>query len=310
MKNNTWKAGIGTGILVLAAMIFAGCAKPTEEQRLAKFRGSLKVKAYRMASDNATWMAAAGYEKAAGDQVDPALVHATLGFVWFLAEKNDYALIEADLTGKGATNQLKLVSLALQSLALSKMKYPGLSKAHYEDLKVQMTAHQGKDANTIEVEHKVCLLSLMVVSLYQGDSEMAKFSSDALGAITQLDYLPPLVGALVEAKKGSSLKAVAQLRELNKSECFSAHKKEVLAEIADLIANVPDKEKLGDELMERVVVKLAQRVMDDVFSAENQKLLLEKVKSLPELITGKSTEKAPVASTNQVSAGSEVKREG
>jgi hypothetical protein len=291
MRNTKWHVRVRVVGVMLAGLFFAGCAKPTEEQRLAKFRGSLKVKAYRMASDNATWMAAAGYEKAAGQKVDPALVHATLGFVWFLAEKNDYALIEADLTGKGTTNQLKLVSLALQSLALSKMKYPGLSKAHYEELKTAMTAVQGCDANTIEVEHKVCLLSLIVVGLYQGDKELATFGADALGAITQLDYLPPLIGAVVEAKKGSPLKAVAQLRELNKSERFSAHKKEVLAEIADLIENAPDKEKLGDELMERVVIKLSQRVMDDVFSAENQKLLLEKVKALPELITGKTTAK-------------------
>lgn len=310
MRKTKCYVGMQVVGMMLAVVLFAGCSKPTEEQRLAKFRGSLKVKAYRMASDNATWMAAAGYEKAAGENVDPALVHATLGFVWFLAEKNDYALIEADLTGKGATNQLKLVSLALQSLALSKMKYPSLSKAHYEELKTAMAAVQGCDANSIEVEHKVCLLSLIVVGLYQGDKELATFGADALGAITQLDYLPPLIGAVVEAKKGSPLKAVAQLRELNKSERFSAHKKALMGEIADIIENCPDKEKLGDELMNRVVDKLFQRVMDDVFSAENQKLLLEKVKALPELITGKSTGKTPEASTNQVATAGEAKREG
>ncbi len=287
----------------MVGLLFAGCAKPTEEQRLAKFQGSLKVKAYRLASENATWIGAAGYEKASGEKVAPQLVHATLGIVWFLAGKNDYALIEADITGKGATDQQKLASLALQSLALSKMKYPGLSKAHYEQLKTAMALQKGQDANSIEVEHKVCLLSLMVVSLYQGDSEMAKFSADALGAITQLDYLPPLIGAIVEAKNGSPLKAVAQLRELNKSERFSAHKKELLAEIAALIENAPDKEKLGEELTERVLMKLAQRVLDDVFSADNQKLLLQKIQALPEVIMGKSESKVSSGgSTNQVPA--------
>jgi len=305
MRKNVWVLGV-----LLAGLFFAGCAKPTEEQRLAKFKGSMKVKTYRLASDNATWMAAVGYEKAAGQKVDPALVHATLGIVWFVAGKNEYALIEADLTGKGATDQQKLISLALQSLALSKMKYPGLSKARYDELKNGMATQKGRDANSIEVEHKVCLLSLIVVGLYQGDSELATFGADALGAITQLDYLPPLIGAVIEAKKGSPLKAVAQLRELNKSERFSAHKKEILAEIADLIANTPDKEKLGDEIAERVLMKLVQRVMDDVFSAENQKLLLEKVQAIPELITGKAAAKTSEASTNQVTTTSEAKREG
>jgi hypothetical protein len=299
-------------LVVLAmALVFSGCAKPTEEQRLKKFQGSLKVKAYRLASDNGARLAIAGYEKTANQKVDPDLIHATLGIVWFLAEKHEYAFVEADVIRAGETNDLKLVSLALKSLALSKMKYPGLSKSHYEDLKTRMATRQNEDANLIEVEHKVFLLSLIAVGLYQGDPDLAKFCSDALGAITQLDYLPPLIGAVVEAKKGSPLKAVAQLRELNKSERFSEHKQALMGEIADIIENCPDKEKLGDELMNRVMIKLVQRVMDDVFSSENQKLLLDKVLSIPELITGKAAEKAPAASsTNQVTTTVEEKREG
>ena len=37
-----------------------------------------------------------------------------------------------------------------------------------------------------------------------------------------------------------------------------------------------------------MLVKLVQRVLDDVFTADNQRLLLEKVKSLPGAITGKT----------------------
>jgi hypothetical protein len=277
-----------TVVLLMTVLVLAGCAKQTEEQRLSKLRGSMKVKAYRLASENVTRLALVGYSKTSGEKVDADLMHATLGVVWFLAEKNEYSLIEADVIGKAGTNDIKLVSLALQSIALSKMKYPGLSKSHYDELKNLMAIRQNSDANSVEVEHKICLLCLIAVSLYHGDPDLAKFSADALGAVSQLDYLPPLIGAVVEAKKGSPFKAVEQLRELNKSERFSEHKKVLMKEIADLIENCPDKEKLGEELMTRVLQKLVQRGIDDIFTADNQRLLLEKVKSLPGAITGKT----------------------
>jgi hypothetical protein len=272
----------------MVLLVFAGCAKPTEEQRLSKLRGSMKVKAYRLGSENVTRLALVGYSAKTSEKVDADLIHATLGVVWFLAEKNEYSFIEADIIGRPGTNDTQLVSLALKSIALSKMKYPGLSKAHYDELKTQMAIRRNTDANSIEVEHKVCLLCLIAVSLYHGDPDLAKFSADALGAASQLDYLPPLIGAVVEAKKGSPLKAVEQLREMNKSERFSEHKRVLMTEIADIIQNCPDKEKLGEELMNRVLQKLVQRGIDDVFTADNQRLLLEKVKSLPGAITGKT----------------------
>ena len=277
-----------TVVLLMTALLLAGCAKQTEEQRLSKLRGSMKVKAYRLASENVTRLAIVSYKATSGEKVDASLIHATLGVIWFLADKSEYSFVEADVIGKPGTNDAQLVSLALKSIALSKMKYPDLSKAHYDELKNLMALRQNTDANSVEVEHKICLLCLIAVSLYHGDPDLAKFSADALGAASQLDYLPPLIGAVVEAKKGSPFKAVAQLRELNKSERFSEHKKVLMKEIADLIENCPDKEKLGEEVLNRVLATLVQRVLDDVFTADNQRLLLEKVKSLPGAITGKT----------------------
>jgi hypothetical protein len=93
-----------TIVLLMAVLVLAGCAKQTEEQRLSKFRGSMKVKAYRLASENVTRLALVGYSAKTGEKVDADLIHATLGVVWFLAEKNEYSLIEADVIGRPGTN--------------------------------------------------------------------------------------------------------------------------------------------------------------------------------------------------------------
>jgi hypothetical protein len=272
---------------MMMAVTLIGCAKPTEEQRLAKFCGSMKYKTYRFASEKVVGITVAEYNQRTTPAINDALVHSTLGLVWFLGEKSEYSFVEADIATSTATNDLRILGLGLQSIALSKMKYPSLARSRYDKLKTTLAAQQGIDTNTVEVEHKVMLLSLIAVSLYHGDPDLAKFGADALGAISQLDYLPPLVGAVVEAKKGNPLKAVAQLRELNASDRFSEHKKVIFDEVADIIANTPS-DKIEQDVTNRVLLQLVRRVLDDVFSAENQRLFLEKTKALPQLITGKT----------------------
>lgn len=277
---------VKTTLLLMVTLLLGGCAKPTEEQRLAKFRGSMRYKAYCFASEKTTRLAVAEYNKTGAQPVDDATMHAMLGVLWFLAEKSEYSFMEAEVLAAVATNDVKMFRLGLQSIALAKMKYPMLSQSYYGELKAGMALQQGADTNRPEVEHKVLLLSLVAVSLYHGDPDVAKFGADGLSAVSQLDYLPSLIGAIVEAKNGHPAKAVAQLRELGQNEQFSEHKKFLFAEVADILANCPDKEKLGDEVMNRIVTQLVRRVLDDVFAAENQRALLEKVRTLPDLITG------------------------
>ncbi len=268
--------------------MLAGCAKPTEEQRLAKFRGSVKYKVYRLASEKVTRLAVAEYNKTTTRPISDRLVHATLGIIWFASEKSSYSFIEADIAGTGGTHDAGLVGLGLKSIALSKMKYPGLSKAHYDELKTLLASRQDTSANSIEIEHRLLLLSLIAVGLCHGDLDLARTGADALGAVSQLDYLPPLIGSVVEAKKGRPVAALAQLRELNKSERFSEHKKVLIAEVSDILANCPDREKLGDEVANRVVGQLVRRVLDDIFTAENMGVLLEKTEELARAVVGKA----------------------
>lgn len=275
-----------TILLLLMTVLLGCCAKPTEEQRLAKFRGSMRYKAYCFASEKTARLAVAEYNKTGAQTVDEATMHAMLGVLWFLAEKSEYSFMEAEVAAAVATNDVKRLRLGLQSIALAKMKYPNLSQSYYDELKAGMALQPGADTNRPEVEHKVLLLSLVAVSLYHGDPDVAKFGADGLSAVSQLDYLPSLIGAVVEAKKGHPLQSVSQLRELSQNEQFSAHRKFLCAEVADILASCPDKEKLGDEVMNRIVTQLIRRVLDDVFAVENQRVLLEKVRTLPDSIMG------------------------
>ena len=275
-------------LLLIGSFLLAGCDKPPEEQRLEKFRGSVNYRAYHFASEKATKLAVVEYNKRSAEPVTDATVHATIGLLWFLAENSEYSFVEADIAGTGASGDIRILCLGLQSIALSKMKMPNLSRSYYDRLKAELAAKQGTDTHSIEVEHKMMLVSLIAVGFFHGNTDLAQFGADALGSISQLDYLPPLIGAIVESQKGSPLKACAQLRELNKSEQFSEHKKALIAEVADIIENCPDKGKLGEEVMNRVVIQLIQRVLDDVFTTEDQRMLLEKAKGLPALITEKT----------------------
>ena len=91
-----------------------------------------------------------------------------------------------------------------------------------------------------------------------------------------------------EAYAAKNEVALAQdLEELNKSEKFSDHKKAIISDVADMIAKSSSSKTLGEDVINLIVIGLVERVLDDIFSTEEQQKLLEKTKALPELITGK-----------------------
>lgn len=276
-----------TILCLLSAALLAGCKKPTEEERLSEFRDSVKYKAYHFTSEKTTKVSVAEYNKRSKQPVTDDTAHSTLALLWFLTKQSEYSFIEADIAATSSNKDVKLLSLGLQSVALSKMGYPRLAKTHYDKLAKEIADQQGVSPEDVELAHKVMLMSVIVAGLYHDDPELAKFGADALGAVSQVDYLPPLVGAIVEAKQGNHDKAVEDLRKLNENEKFSVHKKAIIADVADMIAKSPSKGNLGSEVMERIVFQVIHRVMNDVFSTEDQRLLLERTKALPELITGK-----------------------
>jgi hypothetical protein len=107
--------------------------------------------------------------------------------------------------------------------------------------------------------------------------DFAKAAADAFGTGRQLSYLSPLLGAVIETKKGDPRKAVVQLQELSKNDTFSADKKKLFSEAADMIKECPEEEQRGQALLDKLILQLVKGALDDVFSDENQRTFLKKI---------------------------------
>jgi hypothetical protein len=266
-----------TILLAVSALCFAGCTTMAERRRLHSFQKSFHNKAYRFASEKATKRTVAEYNKTVGGPIQRETAHALLGIVWFIADKSDYSFIEADLVKATSTNENKILALGLQSIALTKMDCPGLARAYYKDLKTSLSIQRISNPNHVGLEHKMMLISLIAVSLYQDDLDIAKWSADTLSTSSQLDYLSPLLGAVVETKKGNPLKAMEQLQKQSQNEKFSEPKRNLFSESAAMIKDCPEEELLGQELVDRLILQLVKGALDAVFSDENQQVFLKKI---------------------------------
>jgi hypothetical protein len=269
-------------LLVISTLFFAGCATMIEGQHLHAFRKTFNYKTYRFASEKAIKRTVAEYNKTVSEPVDKTMTHALLGIVWFIADKSDYSFIEADIIRETSTNETKILAMGLQSIALSKMECPRLARVYFNELKTSFTSQQKSNPHFNNVEHKMMLISLIAASLYQDDLDMAKWTADTLGTGSQLDYLPPLVGAVVETKKGSPLKAMKQLQELSKNQKFSDHHKTLFSESADIIKSCPEQDQLEQELVDKLILQVVKGALDDVFSNENQQAFLKNVMTFSE----------------------------
>lgn len=263
--------------LLLTGLLFVGCTTTKEEQYLSKFRKSFNYKTYRLASKKATQRAVAEYNKTVPEPIDSETAHALLGLTWFIAQRSHYSFIEADLVKATNTQENKMLALSLQSMALSKMKCPTLASAYYKELKDSFTRHQKSAPHRAQEEHKLALISLIAVSLYQDDLDFAKAAADAIATNSQLNYLSPLLGALIETKSGNPHEAIAQLQELSKSDTFSEKKKKLFSEAAEMIKNCPEEEQRGQALMDSLILQLVKGALDDVFSDDNQSALLKQI---------------------------------
>jgi hypothetical protein len=264
-------------LLAISALIFAGCTTINEGRRLHSFRKSFHYKTYRFGSEKAAKRAVAEYNKIGSVPLDRETAHALFGILWLIADKSDYSFIEADLVKATSTNENKILALGLQSIALSKMDCPGLARAHYNELKTSLSIQRLSNPNHVGVERQMMLISLIAVSLYQDDLDFAKRNADTLCTSSQLDYITPLLGAVIEAKKGNPLKAMEQLQKLSQNDKFSEPKKKLFSESADMIKDCPEEELLGQELVDRLILQLVKGALDDIFSDENQQAFLKNV---------------------------------
>lgn len=276
-----------TTLLVFSVLCLSGCTTMSERRHLHAFQKSFHYKTYRYASDKVIKRTVAEYTKTTREPIDEVMAHALMGIVWFIADKSDYSFIEADHVKATGTDENRILAAGLQSIALSKMQCPRLARAQFNELKTSLSSQKNSVPHRADAAHKMMLISLIAVSLYQDDLALAKGSADSLGAPNQLDYLSPFVGAVIETKKGNPLKAMEQLQALSQNDTFSEPKKKLFAESAALIKNCPEDELHGQELVDMLILQLVKGALDDVFSDENQQAFLKKITAFSSQLTQK-----------------------
>jgi hypothetical protein len=266
-----------------------GCAKKTEEERLAGFRTSMKYRAYRLASKKAVELAVAEYNKEteAESAIRIETVHGVLGVLWLLADKPEFSCVEADVYSE-LRGEEPLLALGLRTVALHKMKMPSLSALEYEKIKTRQAAAAGQTSDDIETDDKIALLAIIFIGLREGEDSLTKFGADSLGAVSDLDYVSPLVMLTADVRNGRLIQAGGKLNELRKSERFSGHISRVLDEFKRVLAEYNEQGEIPENVSKRLLSALIQGVMADIFEKEHKGKLLEQAKQLTQTLGGES----------------------
>jgi hypothetical protein len=274
--------------LCLVIMFFAACSKTDEEKRLARFRKSIPYKTYRFASEKATELALDEYNKSLDFPIEPQVVHATLGFACLVTKRSEYALIEAELAKESplATPDTAILSMGLQSVALRNLNCPHLAREQFLKLKTA-TASQKKTALPQQdtLESKLTLASLMIAGLYQNDAEVANLAAKRLGGNTQFGYLPSLINALIEIKRGHPQKAIGYAQELSQNKHFPESRRKAFSESLEALANTSEQMQDKDAIADGMILQLLDVLLEELFSQANQQILLKKITTLAEQFT-------------------------
>jgi len=269
--------------LSLALLLTFGCSKTDEEKRLTKFRKSIPYKTYRLASEKATEMALAEYNKTLTVPLEPSWVHATLGFICLIGGKSDYAFIESELARESPSLEVTILAQGVQSIALSKLKASHLAHEQFTKLKKNLVLQQARTpVKTDALETRLMYLSLLAAGIYYDDAKLANNAVKRLATHPTLDYLPSLVNALLELKKGQTEKAVQQLQTLNQHAHFPDSKRPLLKETIALLQQekLPENERAA--LVDRLLLQIMDAILDELFSTENQQFVIRKITSFAE----------------------------
>jgi hypothetical protein len=241
-----------------------------------------RYRTYRFASEKATNAIVDEYNERTDEPTDAASVHATLSALCLTQEHYGCCYVEADMLSQYEGQHARAASLAFKTLALYGMDLPQLARDRYDELKALLAETSDMTPEEVQLRDKLFLTSLVLVALHQGDAELATRGAEALGATSQVDYLPPLVSAIAKAKEGDLLDTREELAELARSEKFRGHTRALLKEVSAIAEQADDSEQFLSEISERLPALLAERVINDIFAEEKRAALLEQIKQIPE----------------------------
>jgi hypothetical protein len=272
--------------LSLALLLTFGCTKTDEEKRLIKFRKSIPYKSYRLASEKATELALAEYNKTLTIPLEPAWAHATLGFICLISGKSDYAFIESELARESHSLETTILAQGVQSIALSKLKASHLAHEQFIKLKKNLVLQQERmPVRTDDLDVRLMYLSLLAAGIYHDDAKLANNAAKRLATYPSLDYLPSLVNALLELKTGQTEKAVQQLQTLSQQPHFPDSKRPLLTETLAVLQQEKLPKNERDALVDRLLLQIMDAILDELFSTENQQFVIRKITSFAEEFT-------------------------
>ena len=270
----------------LALLLFVACSKTDEEKLLTKFRKSIPYKTYRFASEKATELALAEYNKILDFPLQPHFVHATLGFLCLISGNSKHAYIETELAKESTSAETVILALGVQSVALSTLNCPHVAHEQFKRLKRTLALHQKNEATREEdIEVRLMFVGLIVVSLYQDDAELATFAAERLGTQTSFHYIPSVVSTLFEIKQGHTQKALDRLQKLSLDENIPESKRRRLSELTGELDHTPASPSERNAQVDRMILHALNIVIEDLFSNENQQRLFKKLASFSEEFT-------------------------
>jgi hypothetical protein len=261
-------------ISFLLLIFLPACSKKTEEQQLEDFRDSLKYRTCKVASDKAVELAVSENNKKFSEKLTEKDVHGVLGVLCLASGKADLACIEADTITELNGGKPDTLSMSIRTVAYHKMEWPRLSQSEYDLLTAKVSKETGKKPSRITLEHKVTLVAYLLLGLYENQDEIAISSSQALGAICNLDYVEPLTRLIVDARHGRFVATGKDLNALKNSRQFARHRLAVEKEIEVLKHEGRDGKK--DEALGRLSSVLIRGIISDIFSKAELKELMSK----------------------------------
>lgn len=257
-------------------LLLSGCGKRSEEVRLEKHRRSVRYRVYRKGSEQTVKALVAAQDRLSREDFDVTTAHLVLGVCWLVIDKPGRALAEADIVGGSVAGPAGLCQASVQVMALHRLGYPELTRQRYAEL-TQLLAEQ-ETVSELEADtlNKATMLSVCLAGMMLDEAALVTFGAAGLDAAAGLDYVGPLAGVIMEARQGHVRKASERLRELSSSERFGEHRQVFLKDMERVLLVRAEGESADDEALQAVVLTFARRILDDILTEENWRVLLEK----------------------------------
>jgi len=250
----------------------------------------LHCRAYRLASKATVTALATQYNNKVKpeEQMDPRLIHSILSIIWVSQRKYEFGWLEADMSEGTEEDGYYQMSLAMKTVSLFGLEYPGLSQVSYVKFKRAYAELYGRETEEVDLHFKVYMVMLIIYGIEMEVPDLAKFGADILGASAGVDYARPFVGFIAESRNGNYNEARKEYEELKNSEQLKQHFKITLEHAVLILSRLEKGQELSEDFPDMFVDLFVKRIMTDIFAGEHKEELFEKIRQMPEGLLDKA----------------------